>query len=269
MKRLYPIRICIGTEPKTELMRYVLQYSILRRTASAVEFTPMSGTWWDTKTAGLSTARTGTGFSTRRWLIPEYFEWAGRAIYLDADQIVLADIEGLWDMPDVQPCEGCAAWMTYQQAPWIPAKTPTPVYNSSVMVIDCEAAKHANWDFQRLVNIITNPKAPVAEYRKFMYPDWMRINPEIISNDWNSLDTTSETTKLLHYTDEPRQPPYFPSGNLASLWREELVEALKAKYIPKEVWDTAVSLWSAPRLDHRKTQGLHPDYHSLWHSIGN
>ena len=269
MSRLYPIRICIGTEPKTELMRYVLQYSILRRTSSAIEFTPMIGTWWDSKTDGLSTKRTGTGFSTRRWLIPEYFEWAGRAIYLDADQIVLSSIEPLWDMPDTQPLEGCAAWMTYQQAPWITGTVPFFVYNSSVMCIDCDAAKSNNWDFQRIADKILDPKCSVSEYRRLMYPEWMRINPTIIDSGWNSLDRLYEKTKLLHYTDEPNQPPYHPSGNLAHLWREELVEALKAKYIPKDVWDTSVALWSAPRLDHRKTQGLHPDYHSLWHSTGN
>ena len=59
------VRVFIGTEPKTEIPRKVLECSILRRTEMRVEFTPMIGREWEYSTAGI---HVGTGFSLRRWM---------------------------------------------------------------------------------------------------------------------------------------------------------------------------------------------------------
>lgn len=272
-----PIRIFIGTEPKTELMRYVLQHSIQENTPRQIEFIPMLGKEWEYE---LGNIPFGTGFSFRRWMIPERCGWQGKAIYLDADQLVLGDIGELWDCcpgivdaheamlteddKAIETVMNRCAWMTQQRMPW----STEPIFNSSVMVIDCEKAKlQDGWHLDRVFDIFRAFHRPItqSEYRRYMYPDWMQPAPGIISNVWNSLDTyTERKTKLLHYTDEPNQPPYNPQARHARLWQHALCRAIKADSVPKDVFDEAVRLWSAPRIDHRTKQGLHPSYHGFW-----
>ena len=146
------IKVFIGTEPKTEIARKVLQHSIQRRTTSIVTFTPMIGAEWEYATEGL---QVGTGFSLRRWMIPEACNWQGHAIYLDADQIVFKDIAGLLQMGIEAMRDRTSAAMTYQPDKF----NPKPWPQSSVMVIDCLKAKnYFEWS------------------RRYMF-DWLKKNP--------------------------------------------------------------------------------------------
>jgi hypothetical protein len=131
------IRIFIGTESKTEIARKVLECSIVRRTEQKVEFVPMLGKDWEYPVAGLEGVL-GTGFSPPPLDDPGRCNWRGRAVYLDADQLVFGDVTELWtSSPKKTPGPGRLAWM-HLPARQVPSE-PWP--QSSVMVIDCAAAK--------------------------------------------------------------------------------------------------------------------------------
>ena len=67
-----------------------------------VEFVELEGDIsWSKRNSKDLTAQVGTGFSLLRWDIPRRCNYEGFAIYLDSDQIVLADIYDLW-MSDCQ-----------------------------------------------------------------------------------------------------------------------------------------------------------------------
>jgi len=248
------VRIFVGTEPKTEIARKVLECSINRRTNSEVEFIPMIGKEWQYDTTGF---QQGTGFSLRRWMIPEYCKWHGRAIYLDSDQLVFSDIWDLWCQPDYNPIPGCAAWMTYQTSKFS-EKVPHP--NSSVMVIDCQRAQALPYfHLDRVVDFLKNNPSKKS-YGDLMFPNWMKPGPGKIGVEWNSLNVFTEgKTKLLHYTKEPEQPWYVPDHPFARQWKLEFQIALNLGYItPDEVKD-AVSKFGI-KEDWRVTNGLHPEY---------
>ena len=98
-----PIRIYLGTEPKTLIAQKVLEHSIRRNTKAAVEITPMVGPDWEYPTEGI---KVGTGFSLRRWMIPKACNYQGYAIYLDADQLVFGDVAELLAIHRRQPLPG-------------------------------------------------------------------------------------------------------------------------------------------------------------------
>lgn len=251
------VRVFIGTEPKTEIARKVLECSIRRKTNSEVEIIPMIGKEWQ---YDHSDFKVGTGFSLRRWMIPAYCGWHGRAIYLDADQIVFSDIWDLWCQPDYHPEPGCAAWMTYQTSKFS-EKVPHP--NSSVMVIDCVAARQQEWF--HIENVLKYLKEHPSQkaYGGLMYPNWMKPMPGRIPNEWNSLNTFVEgKTKLLHYTKEPEQPWYVPDHPFALKWKLEFQIAMTLGYIGEEEVREAVAMFGVQE-DWRKTNGLHPEYLSF------
>lgn len=245
------IRIFIGTEEKTEIARKVLQSSILRRTTHSVAFVPMIGPQWEYNTSKI---KQGTGFSLRRWMIPEFCNWQGHAIYLDADQIVLGQIASLWSFPVTDPKEGRAAWMTYQPSKF--SRTPHP--NSSVMVIDCAAAKNYKYFHLDLTLQFLKDFPEKEHYASLMYPEW--LHPGKLPVTWNRLNEYVEgDTSLLHYTKEPEQPFYKPDHPLAYLWKEELVYAIENGHIERAEFELALSKWGV-KEDWRNTNGLHPKY---------
>lgn len=257
------IRVFIGTEPKTEIARKVLECSIQRRTDTPVDFIPMIGKEWEYPTNGF---HFGTGFSLRRWMIPAYCGWDGLAIYLDADQLVLADIKELWDAPRLQPStHGTSIWCSYQPDRF--SSTPWP--QSSVMLIDCAAAKGEwGWNLETTLNFLRG-KPDRRDYAAFMHMCerdkqglryWTRQPPKRISSDWNGLDTyTRDQTKLIHYTAEDKQPWFNPDHPLTAPWERELIYALHSGMVTdREVLD-AVAAWTASPVKGRR-YGMHPYY---------
>ncbi len=136
------IRVCNGTEPKTEIPRKVLEFSIRKHAAKGrpIQFVPLSGGDWH----GTGPLQQYTGFSLLRWTIPELLDFAGKAIYLDADQLCWTDIAKLWDVADER---GACVWCTrYEYRPkhrLLPfGRTRRVLPESSVMLIDCHRAKN-------------------------------------------------------------------------------------------------------------------------------
>lgn len=247
------VRVFVGTEPKTYIAQRVLECSIRRRTNADVEFTPMVGKVWEYDTTGF---KQGTGFSLRRWMIPAACNWHGRAIYLDADQLVFGDIWELWTVPDRNPIPKCAAWMTYQPSKF--SRTPHP--QSSVMVLDCQRAQALPFfHIARVVEFLKENPSREA-YAGLMFPDWMKPPPGKVGNEWNSLNVYADgKTKLLHYTKEPEQPWYRPDHPYAVRWQMEFQVALSLGYITDTDVVDAVARFGVQE-DWRPTNGLHPFY---------
>jgi len=252
------IRVFIGTEPKTEIARRVLECSIIRRTEMKVDFVPMIGKDWEYSTQGI---QVGTGFSLRRWMIPAYCNWTGRAIYLDADQLVFGDIWDLWTKPEQLGKPHQSTYCTYQPDKF--SKEPWP--QTSVMVINCDAAKQEwGWQLTQVLDYLR--KSPSREvYTNFMHliadkKWWTTQPPGQIETPWNHLCAFQPgKTKLLHYTKEPEQPWYKPDHPLAAQWKLELSVAISAGYVTEDMLNAALARWDV-KEDWRPTNGLHPDY---------
>ena len=132
-----PVRVFIGTDDTQAVPTAVLKHSILSRTDAAVEFTELCNLQ-----TGLED-RFYTGFSFYRWGIPAFCDFAGRALYLDADIVVLCDIRELWDMPLGNRSHLCRPRPPFRFRRWAIERLGGAY--ASVMVIDCERARH--WDF--------------------------------------------------------------------------------------------------------------------------
>lgn len=251
------IKIFIGTEPKTEIARKVLEYSILKNTtvpSSKIEFVPMLGENWITR-PGLGV---GTGFSLFRWDIPKRCDYKGAAIYLDADIICLGDIKELYSIDVAFPNEGASVWCCYYEHKWYRnIKTP----ETSVMLIDCAKAKDNQPNMEAAIEYIKkDKKGSRSNYAKIMRAQKHKIKPQQIPDKFNRLNTPVEgKTILLHYTREPQQPWYDPKHKFAGLWQNYLVEAIEAGHVTKEEISSQCERYR-PHKAGKRGEGLHPFY---------
>ena len=252
------IRVFIGTEPKTEIARKVLCFSIEKNTSQPVEFYPMMGDSWVIR----PNPYIGTGFSLFRWDIPKKCNYEGFAIYLDADILCLSDIKELWGVDTKYPNETCSVWCTYQPSKWDGKPTP----ETSVMLIDCKKAKENQPSMEDSLTYILNDPKPQSRdrYIKIMRGLKHQTLPQEIPVKFNRLNSIvrNEDNVFLHYTKEPDQPWYKPSHKFAPIWREHLVEALKADYVSKDEIRDAIESF-VPHTPKKRGQGLHPDYKKI------
>lgn len=253
------INIYIGSEPKTEIARKVLEHSVRRHTSADVEFVPMIGREWEYDIGGIPV---GTGFSLRRWMIPAHCGYQGRAIYLDADAMIFTDIEGLWRLPDLPRVDNVTSpviWTTFQTDKWSPRR---PVPQTSVMVIDCErAVDHDGFHIDRVLDDLRS-KPTKDYYGSVMHASWLLGRVAHVADKWNSLNKyEAGRTRILHFTKEPEQPWVKPDHPLAHLWQAELKLTIKAGEITETEFEEALGRWGV-KEDWRPTNGLHPMYRS-------
>lgn len=133
-------------------------------------------------------------FTLLRFAPPELMNYSGRAIVLDPDCFVLADIRGLFDM-DMQ---GKAIWCCRRNK----TATRAGFWASSVMLLDCTKLTH--WHLQQQFDEMFAFK---RDYMK-----WVRLRleqPDSIGElppEWNSFDRLTKNTKILHNTKRRTQP---------------------------------------------------------------
>lgn len=212
-----PIRIFVGSDIYNIKAEMALRWSILKHTSSPVDFRIMSRFNGDPIWRDWShTDKWATCFSCYRWIIPAVCNFKGKAIYLDSDMVVLADIKGLFDS-DVS--KGAAT---------------TPKRESSVMVFDC--GRFANMpEFQ--LNTLKKEAVKTGDYYKLIKS---RDMVTFIDQQWNCLDGdgfSREKTKLIHYTDLPTQPwhpaPHrfnykpHPHKEVSDIWRQYFEETFE------------------------------------------
>lgn len=102
-----PVRIFVGCSANGEDAEScaVLEYTLRKHATLPLEITWMmqshdiDSPFYTDPVAGWQTQKWATPFSGFRWAIPNVCDYKGRAIYMDSDFIVRADIAELWNAP--------------------------------------------------------------------------------------------------------------------------------------------------------------------------
>lgn len=243
------VRVCIGTEPRTEIARKVLEYSILKYCSLPVEFHLLTGENWDDR----GKKGEGTGFSLLRWSIPEKFKYQGFAIYLDADQLVISDLAQLWNFKKDNIVVSCKSGNHPQE------------YETSVMLINCKEARDKLKNLQEIQKFL-NKDPERKKYRKIMKLSYLKKGVNKLDPLWNVMDRSCSLTgiemfsspkaKLLHFTDVVNQPWYNPKHRAAGIWGKYFKESFESNYINLDEIKEACDKFSYK--NERRPNGLNP-----------
>lgn len=217
------IRIVIGTEANQLVPQKVLAYSIRKSSRRPVEILPVYQ---------VQARKGGTNFGFVRFTVPGLNGFRGKAIYLDADQLVFSDIGELYDLLD----DSHAIALVNRPEGYFGGKPVGSHNQTSVMVLNCEKLKH--WDTSKIFeNIIPNDQ-PVApgqiHYRDFMTLSWEdqgRI--QALPPQWNHFNINRPDSKLTHFSFVRAQPWKSPRHALTPLWTKWLREALAENAVTK------------------------------------
>lgn len=225
-----PIRVFVGCAANGEdaESQAVLEYTLRKHASRPVELTWMKLTrnaaslWYSGEARGWRTDNWSTPFTGFRWGIPAACRFEGRAIYMDSDVIVCADIAELFDQP-------MAAGKV------IKARGVEGKVRYCVMLIDCAAAK------KHLPSIETIRSDPYSAKR---CTDFFRSHPELaekFDGNWNCIDgdglpLDDPSIKIIHYSKMNNQPhlkfaiprlaargqKHWFDGETAEHWRPDL-----------------------------------------------
>jgi hypothetical protein len=231
-----PLPIFVGVDLSQLVAFRVLEYSIRKSASIPVEVHPMLE--FSGRVPAAPEHRSRTAFSFCRFTIPERCGFRGRALYLDADMLVFADVAELAAMEfgphTILRTEPCASdgWADYD-----------PVENfgaqSAVMLLDCS---RLDWRADAIV-------AGLDEGR-YTYEQLMAnlciVDPaeiaDCIPSTWNDLERYDpEVTKLIHYTVVPMQPWKVDTNPLGALWTTWFEEAVAAGAVPVEEIEACVA----------------------------
>lgn len=217
------IQVVIGTQANQTIPQRVLEYSIRKHCAGEVDIRP---TRQSQQRVG------GTKFGFVRFCVPEVFGFQGRAIYMDADQLVLADLQELVDSLDADHAIGLVRHIegTFAGEPVAPRN------ETSVMVLDCEKLK--GWDPATLFSsVVPNEREPgpgQIRYKDFIRLAW--VDPALIQEidpRWNHYNMHRDDSKLVHFSHVREQPWKRPAHPERAFWESWLVEAMGAGYVTR------------------------------------
>ena len=212
------IQIAIGTQANQLVPQKVLAYSIRAHTREALDLR-----FERQRQRQLG----GTRFGFVRFTVPSLFGYRGRAIYLDADQLVLADVRDLVEQLDDRHAIGIVRDVqgTFGGRPVAPRN------ETSVMVLDCEKLKQ--WDPATLFDSVV-PNEAALRPGQIHYKDFMRlagVDPSLIQAidpRWNHYNLVRDDTKLVHFSHVREQPWKRPSHPFTGFWDEWLGRAVAA-----------------------------------------
>ena len=235
------IRIVIATAPTHYVPTRVLEYSIRRHTSAQLDIRP-------TTQPEHVQRKGGTGFSFVRFLIPHMYGYRGKAIYMDADQVVLHDVQELVDSLD----EDHAIAVVKKPEGTFAGKPVEPRNETSVMVLDCE--KLQDWDPDRMFeNVVPNRRKLTPG--KIHYKDFMRlgsVDPELIQPldpRWNHYNLVRPDTRLVHFSHVADQPWKRPQHPLTGFWSEWLDKAIADGFLsPWEIMKEVALLHLHPHF---------------------
>jgi hypothetical protein len=233
-----PVRVFIGSADRSIIEQRVLQWSVQKRTRAPVEFYILNGTHGEVRGPRgepvpnplgdrLRRMSTATPFTFFRYAIPELCGFAGRAIYCDADQLVMDDIEELWSTPLGDA--GAAMCPAYRRGRWA----------TSVMVLDCAKFR---LDLPAVLGDVERGELSLVDLNYFTdrflarYP--LKITP--LAPVWNSLDCPGRDVKLLHFTNLNMQPWRFTMHPAEELWAEHLQAAYRDGYLNRQMIRDAI-----------------------------
>ena len=229
------ISVCIGSSSNGEdaESEAVLEYTLRKNSSVPLDIVWMRQSndpisYW----SGFNTQLWPTPFSGFRWAIPEYFNFKGRAIYMDEDMVNFRDINDLFTID-------------LNGKPFAARRgTRFGGHEFCVMVIDCEKARNF------LVPV--NRQRSLENYHLRCISSFSGNNMLVQDLDprWNVLD--GENLKIeemyhLHWTKmatQPWRPSWFtgiqedhPRKDLLEFWEKIKLEAAengytKSNYIP-------------------------------------
>lgn len=194
------IRIAVGCAPNNEDIesQQVLEYTLRKHASEELEITWMklsrdrkslfsSGTpfGWETK-------KWSTPFSGLRWAVPALFKYEGRAIYMDSDCIVQADIAELWNQG-------------FEKGKVVIAKAGAQSWRFCVCMWNCEAVKGRMFEIAHLRQIDSH-REMIAFFKE--HPEYIQA----FEGNWNCIDgedykdLSDPEIKIIHYSSEAHQP---------------------------------------------------------------
>lgn len=270
------IKIFVGCDPNNcdlEQMM-VLDYSVHKHTQHPIEIIWMQlshnpdSPWYTNpeKEEGWRTEHWATPFSGFRWAIPESCNFQGRAIYMDADVIVLCDIAELWTHPKKNDAI-------------VIAKGGKNSARLCTCVWDCEKAKEY---LPSLKDIQADPES----HKKLMR--LLKDKPKLVQpyqDSYNNIDGEDmpiDKIKILHYSDmgtqfshkyslarleKTGQKHWFdgeimahPRDDLTALFDQYYQEALAAGYSPENYRIEAFGDFSkATQINYRGNKVTRPE----------
>lgn len=212
------LNVYIGTEDAQLIPQKVLEYSIHKNTSSPIKVQAVKQ---ESKRVG------GTNFGFVRFLVPKLNNYKGKAIYLDADQLVFTDIQELGNALDANHAIG----LVNKPEGTFGKKVVGQHNQTSVMVLDCE--KLTDWVpdtmFSPVVPNRSDLKPGQIHYRDFMMLTWFdQQKIQSIDPRWNHFNIVEPDSKLTHFSHVRSQPWKNPSHPLAEFWGEWLREAIRA-----------------------------------------
>lgn len=211
-------RIFVGADRSQLIAVKVLEYSIRRRTSLPISLRSTH----DLELPEPKDPRQGkrTGFSFVRFAVPELAGHQGRAVYLDADMLVLRDFRELWGLP----FDGAKVIIQegIPDAAQPVGKLGAPnkrIKQCSVMLMDCAAL---DWEPRSII-------AGLGErytYEQLVY-ELCLLNEQDVNYGvpfvWNSLEHyDAGKTGLIHYTDMLTQPWVNPDNRNGFVWHDEV-----------------------------------------------
>lgn len=168
------IRLFVGTDPQQHVAERALEASVRRNTTGTVNITWMRagdpGWDWGGVECGWATP-----FTWFRWHVPKHCGFEGRAIYMDVDQLALADLRELWEWKIPHSAHGMYAGRS-------------PALADVIL-----------WDCARMEDRII----------KYMRADAERTM-QALPPEWDHIDRLRDNTKILHFSKMSLQPwkPY-------------------------------------------------------------
>lgn len=189
------IRIFVGCDPNDcdlEQMM-VLEYSARKHASRPVEITWMrlsrdpASPWYcdPARRRGWRTEKWSTPFSAFRWAVPAAAGFQGRALYMDADMLVLCDLADIWDLP--MPGDAIVA-----------GRRDGDGWRSCVALWDCERAR----DHLPTLEALRAMQHANREMKRYFAE-----RPQLIRHldaRYNSIDgdgLAREDIRILHYSD--------------------------------------------------------------------
>jgi lipopolysaccharide biosynthesis glycosyltransferase len=246
-----PIRIFIGSSPANIVEEKVLRYTLQKYTNSQLEIHVIDGTTGSAKNLTtnenqqlpanvIANIKGATAFSLARWAIPEWCGYAGKAIYCDSDQVVLADILELWnfDLSDnvlaAVPINRAKSSKQYTKSVLNHyLNSDGEYYLASVMLIDCDRA--AVWSMESLLHLLDQQQLSRQDlmYLGSGFRDYFSLSIKDLASEWNHLDCADNTSKLVHFTEIPSQPWLFPDNPISDIWESFFLETVDQGFLTK------------------------------------
>ncbi len=201
-----PLRIFCGADRSQRLPFAVLAASIREHATEPVDIRTID----NTLAPAVSDPRFApyTEFSFARFAIPALSDFQGRALYMDSDMLVFADIADVFRIPFDN-----AHVLIERGADLSKGK------QAAVMMLDCERLR---WDVADII---------AGLGPRYGYNALMALAPLVDSGDirdalpngWNDLDVHRPgITRNLHFTEIRTQPWVYPGHPHGALWVDAL-----------------------------------------------